>query len=39
MIWRDRITVDPLVGHGKACVKMRFKIDENLPVEAAPPMT
>ena len=21
MIWRDRITVDPLVCHGKACIK------------------
>lgn len=21
MVWRDRITVDPLVCHGKACIK------------------
>ena len=34
MRWQERITVDPQVCHGKACIRgtrvMQFKLDENL---------
>ena len=38
MEWRERISIDPAVCHGRACIKgtriPRFKVDENLPREA-----